>query len=475
MPHTRYFRQSIIASCVTLLLAVFGAHAQQEAVSDTALPVPDETVHIRKRAEIVKLADPVYPEVALREGQGGIVIVKVLLDEKGVVRDAKPAHQFSYPLLVKAAIDAAWKSEFKPAYDDRGFPAVCWFHYPVVFSIDRRNRNKYDTPRGFSILLIREKRPQSKEDLPTGELTLWGGFNDGLKPGMVGTVTRDNSIVGKVDIAYVEVTWVNGVEARCEYLMLDGDYFLEPWDRASFIAKAPAAPAILEQGLAAYSEGRYEDALTFLDEIWCLSRKNDFVKSIGEQCREKFDGMTREDLPKPTLASWRRRKLDFLRLGKEFMERNEPHLARQYINRVLLFDTANSIALRLKEQLPEDHYYENRMAKCILLDSILTGARLPEPGDRYPVDSVAQHTIPEGIRWPGSKNFPNGRLVVDVLIGTNDDILDVRLRRSCGSKDYDETAVEYARKGKCRSAYADGQPVPMWVNFSVAFSLISLD
>ena len=439
----------------------------EDSTGDTTLPGPDEWQFLSKSAEIVRLATPVYPDVSLQEGQEETLIVEALIDQNGICRDARLFMSTRFRLLGKAAMDAALKSEFKPAYDDHGFRVASWLRYSVEFKIDRSRPTDYVPPVSFRILLVRETKPKSRDELPEGTLLLWGGFNDGLKPGMLGVVKRENEMIGKFEIAYVEVTWVNGEEARCEYLMLDDSYFLEPWDRATFVVREPVASDILEQGLAAYTENRYEDALSYLDKIWCLSRTNQFVEQLTEQCRTKFESLTRDDIPKDVQLDWRRRKLDFLRLGKEFTERRLPHLAGRYINRVLLIDSTNQIGLNLKAKLPEDTFYEDKIRQCSLVDSILAGTRVPNRGERFPVDSLARLLSLGKAKWPATRGYLNEMIWLDIMVGTDNQPVEVLIRSTCGNKDLDETAVEAAQNGVYRSAYIGDQAVPMWIIYGI--------
>ena len=56
--------------------------------------------------------NPTYPAAAREARVSGVVVVKVLVDEKGLVQDAKAVSGHS--LLRQAAVDAAYQARFVP-------------------------------------------------------------------------------------------------------------------------------------------------------------------------------------------------------------------------------------------------------------------------------------------------------------------------------------------------------------------------
>jgi protein TonB len=80
---------------------------------------------------IAKVVKPVYPPLALKARIGGIVVLRVLVSEKGlplevqVVRDA-PAG------LDEAAVAAVRRWTFTPPLED-GVPVRTWMTIPIPF------------------------------------------------------------------------------------------------------------------------------------------------------------------------------------------------------------------------------------------------------------------------------------------------------------------------------------------------------
>ncbi len=65
-------------------------------------------------SEAISLPKPPYPPLALRTGIKGPVSIQVLIDETGKVISAKPLS--GSPLLVHAAVTAAYKARFSPTF-----------------------------------------------------------------------------------------------------------------------------------------------------------------------------------------------------------------------------------------------------------------------------------------------------------------------------------------------------------------------
>ena len=60
----------------------------------------------------VEKPNPTYPQAALDARVSGVVVVEILVDEKGIVQAAKAVS--GHPLLRQAAVDAAYQARFVP-------------------------------------------------------------------------------------------------------------------------------------------------------------------------------------------------------------------------------------------------------------------------------------------------------------------------------------------------------------------------
>jgi TonB family protein len=98
------------------------------------LPAVDEFVPADSVAKMIKMAPPIYPDSAKKAGIEGAVYIRVSLDSKGKVRDARIAKSSGSEMLDKAALDAAHQCEWKPAVRS-GRPIAIWVSYKIIFQM----------------------------------------------------------------------------------------------------------------------------------------------------------------------------------------------------------------------------------------------------------------------------------------------------------------------------------------------------
>ena len=95
-------------------------------------PEPDELVVVEHEPVLIAMRSPVYPEIASDAGIEGVVLVRVLVDPHGFVRDALILQ--SVRGLDEAALEAAQTAVFKPALQqDR--PVAVWVVVPIEFRL----------------------------------------------------------------------------------------------------------------------------------------------------------------------------------------------------------------------------------------------------------------------------------------------------------------------------------------------------
>lgn len=75
---------------------------------------------------------PKYPETEAAAGHRGIVLVRALVNESGVVTDTKIARSSGWPILDANAAEAVSGWRFQPCYR-QGRPGACWIQCPVEF------------------------------------------------------------------------------------------------------------------------------------------------------------------------------------------------------------------------------------------------------------------------------------------------------------------------------------------------------
>ena len=77
---------------------------------------------------------PRYPKRARKKGYEGTVILEVLVDENGIVKDLRVFESSGYDLLDKSAIASLRRWQFTPGTED-GDPARMWVRIPVRFKL----------------------------------------------------------------------------------------------------------------------------------------------------------------------------------------------------------------------------------------------------------------------------------------------------------------------------------------------------
>jgi len=77
---------------------------------------------------------PRYPRMAIKRGIEGSVVVKILIDEKGLPYDVSVLKSSGHKLLDEAAKKTAMQWKFSPALVD-GKPVKSQNHQPFVFSL----------------------------------------------------------------------------------------------------------------------------------------------------------------------------------------------------------------------------------------------------------------------------------------------------------------------------------------------------
>ncbi len=84
---------------------------------------------------VVSLPTPKYPEMARKAEIEGKVYVEVLIDTRGKVRDARIIRDSGANAgFEEAALEAAWKGEWRPAMQNKQ-PVAVRVSYPVVFKL----------------------------------------------------------------------------------------------------------------------------------------------------------------------------------------------------------------------------------------------------------------------------------------------------------------------------------------------------
>ncbi|MFK0569833.1 energy transducer TonB, partial [Endozoicomonas sp.] len=120
---------------------------QKQAVTEPAEPVMERTVTEKSPSpglsnEPVMVTEPAirnwveprYPKLAQRRNQQGVVMLDVIIDERGNPISIDILESSGYPILDKAATEAVKRWSFKPEQRNRQF-VKSRVHIPVAFEI----------------------------------------------------------------------------------------------------------------------------------------------------------------------------------------------------------------------------------------------------------------------------------------------------------------------------------------------------
>ena len=81
---------------------------------------------------LLSMQPVVYPEMARDSGTEGTVIVRVLVNTEGLVKDVQVVQ--SVLGLDEAAVNTAWTARFKPGQEN-GQPVEAWMVLPIEFKL----------------------------------------------------------------------------------------------------------------------------------------------------------------------------------------------------------------------------------------------------------------------------------------------------------------------------------------------------
>lgn len=96
-------------------------------------PILSEGVAYDTPPKIIKLVKPRYPRIARRAGIGGVVRLKIQIDEEGNVIYARVLKGLGAG-CDESAIVAAYQCEFSPALKN-GMPVKAWVDYTAIYRL----------------------------------------------------------------------------------------------------------------------------------------------------------------------------------------------------------------------------------------------------------------------------------------------------------------------------------------------------
>lgn len=105
-----------------------------DIADDDFLPAPTDFIPVEIFPEMIFEHVPDYPRLAEQAGITGLVWVKALVDEEGLVRKAILGKTSGVNSLDEAAVQAAYKCRYKPGIQN-GRPVKVWVTYKVEFEL----------------------------------------------------------------------------------------------------------------------------------------------------------------------------------------------------------------------------------------------------------------------------------------------------------------------------------------------------
>ena len=100
--------------------------------STAVWPAPEDIVVVEREPQLIAMQPPAYPEIAREAGVEGTVLVRVLVDNQGTVRDCILLQ--SVLGLDEAALAAAGTAVFRPALQ-QDKPVAVWVVLPLSFRL----------------------------------------------------------------------------------------------------------------------------------------------------------------------------------------------------------------------------------------------------------------------------------------------------------------------------------------------------
>lgn len=106
---------------------------QKIVVEEEVLPKPDEFIAFEEPPNPISRPIPEYPDLAKKAGIEGMVMLKVLVDREGRIREVQLIRGLGAG-LDESAIKSAWESKWTPAIQNHK-PVAVWVSYPVRFKL----------------------------------------------------------------------------------------------------------------------------------------------------------------------------------------------------------------------------------------------------------------------------------------------------------------------------------------------------
>ena len=105
-----------------------------ELTEPARVPVPPPKTIPASAVEYVVSPRPVYPLYSRRSKETGVVMLRVLIDEKGMPAQVSIEQSSGFGRLDEAALTAMQAARFKP-YTENGMALAVWAPAPIIFEL----------------------------------------------------------------------------------------------------------------------------------------------------------------------------------------------------------------------------------------------------------------------------------------------------------------------------------------------------
>ncbi|GAB4328180.1 MAG: hypothetical protein Kow0074_23930 [Candidatus Zixiibacteriota bacterium] len=105
-----------------------------EEATAAAVPAPGDLIKVDEMPVMTKSVQPEYPQALADSQITGTVWIRALVSIDGTVIDARPVNPNPHDAFNTAALEAAYKNEYKPAIKDSR-PVPVWVTYQVSFQL----------------------------------------------------------------------------------------------------------------------------------------------------------------------------------------------------------------------------------------------------------------------------------------------------------------------------------------------------
>ena len=489
-----------------------GGEIEVKIDPEDSLPAPDEFISVEIMPEVIHQASPEYPLQAKQAGITGTVSVKALVDEEGKVLKATVAKSSGAVSLDEAALEAAYKCEYKPGIQD-GHSVKVWVTYPVEFTLADEGKpsagdsieikiDPEDTlpaPDEFILVdirpeLINEHNPDYPKLARQAGITgpVWVKALVDEEGNVLKAIVWESSGTVSLDEAALEAAY------KCEYKpgIQDG-HSVKVW------VTYPVEFTLADEGKPSAGDSIEikidpEDTLPAPDEFILVDIRPELINEHNPDYPKlaRQAGITGPVWVKALVDEegnvlkaivWESSgavSLDEAAIEAAYKCEYKPGIqdgrpVKVWVTYPVEFTLADIDKPSLEGDIevkidPED--FLPPPDEFIPVE-IMPEDYLPTPDEFVPVEEYPEQILEEPPKYPreAKKAGITGTVFVKVLVDEEGKVLKANVDKSSGTVSLDEAAVEAAYKCRYKPGIQNGRPIKVWVTYPVEFTLADVD